>query len=501
MVFSSPLFLFLYLPIVLSCFWIAVRKENLRNSLLLLASLLFYAWGGIQFVPHLLILILVNYLFGMLINRFRQPSTAKIILATAITSNIGLLGYYKYSGFFIDNLNAIFAVLDTAPVQWNPVQVPIGLSFITFQAISYLVDTYRDDDTPVQGNLIGFSLYLAFFPKLLAGPIIRFHEVAKELVTPSISAESFAYGIQRFIIGLGKKVLIANTLAKCADNIFAIPSGSLAGPVAWLGIICYTLQIYFDFSGYSDMAIGLARMFGFRFSENFNYPYISRSITEFWRRWHISLSTWFRDYLFLPLTYALMTNKIRRKIADGKCSTPLRSHFCILIVFVLCGFWHGASWNFLIWGTVHGVLLVAERLSFGKLLKKSWPLLQHGYTLFAVMLAWVFFRTESLPAALAFLKAMFSVATVKSNSVISVADFLNNELVLTILFAMIASMPVTSAVSQCHSKYSMKLNKAFGRSVDYLFASTKLTAICFILLLSLISLASNTYNPFLYAKF
>ncbi|MFZ0133944.1 MAG: MBOAT family O-acyltransferase [Desulfobacterales bacterium] len=288
-------------------------------------------------------------------------------------------------------MNPLLAQISAAPIDLAPIHLPIGISFFTFQAMSYVVDVYRRD-AAVQLNPLNIGLYIALFPQLIAGPIIRYHDIAAQIVRRRVGLDDFSYGIQRFVAGLGKKVLIANQVAAIADRVFSSPYETLTPGIAWLGVLCYTLQIYFDFSGYSDMAIGLGRMFGFHFLENFNDPYISRSITEFWRRWHISLSRWFRDYLYIPL--------------GGNRGGPLRTYVNLLVVFFLCGLWHGASWNFIIWGLLHGLFLVIERLGFDKALNRSWPPLRNVYVMTVVCSGWVFFRTDSLSAALHYLGAM-----------------------------------------------------------------------------------------------
>ena len=291
---------------------------------------------------------------------------------------------FKYADFLVGNLNALLGPLRLAPLSLPGIALPIGISFFTFQALSYVIDVYRRE-VPVQRNPFDLGLYIALFPQLIAGPIVRYHDVARQLVERVVTRQGFAYGVERFVVGLGKKVLIANTLAVQADLIFAIPADQLTAPVAWFGLVCYTLQIYFDFSGYSDMAIGLGYMFGFRFLENFSHPYVAQSITEFWRRWHISLSTWFRDYLYVPL--------------GGNRGSALRTYRNLVLVFFLCGLWHGASWSFVVWGLLHGFLLVIERMGLGRLMAR-WPrALRHAWTLFFVMIAWVFFRADSLPQA------------------------------------------------------------------------------------------------------
>ena len=339
MSFSSPIFLFLFLPSVLVLHFLI--PKDWRNGFLLCISLLFYTWGAKSIILIMLFLIGFNYLFGIILERYSSDEQGKrrIVLFLAVLINVGLLCYFKYTNFLVNTI--IFG-----EQRINPIHLPIGISFFTFQALSYVIDVYRRD-MPAQKNPTRLALYISFFPELLAGPILRYRAMAGQIARRSIDLSGFAAGVRRFIVGLGKKVLIANTLATVADRIFSLAPAQFTPGLAWLGILCYTLQIYFDFSGYSDMAIGLGRMFGFEFMENFNYPYMSRSIKDFWRRWHISLSTWFRDYLYIPL--------------GGNRGTPFRTHINLIIVFLLCGLWHGANWTFLVWGTMARMLSSARK--------------------------------------------------------------------------------------------------------------------------------------------
>lgn len=394
MVFASSLFLFLFLPITLIGYF-SLRSTSLRNLFLLVMSLIFYAWGEPVYVLLMIVSIIINYTAGLLIHIYHHKQTPLItkgmILTVCIIINLGLLLYFKYANFLINNLNTLLQLLALPSINYPLVALPIGISFFTFQALSYVIDVYRKE-TDVQLNPINCALYVSLFPQLIAGPIVRYHDVAQQIVSRTITSHQFSLGIQRFIFGLAKKVILANTLGEVADKIFEIPGPDLTTGLAWLGITCYTLQIYFDFAGYSDMAIGLGRMFGFEFLENFNYPYVSQSIREFWRRWHISLSTWFRDYLYIPL--------------GGNRGSWLQTYFNLWIVFFLCGLWHGASWNFVIWGALHGAYLVVERLGWQNHLNRLWRPLQHGYTLLLVMIGWVFFRADSLGHALQYLASM-----------------------------------------------------------------------------------------------
>ena len=343
MLFTEPTFLFLFLPVLLALYFITRSREHgaYGNWLLLVASVVFYATGGGSFTWLMLGSIAFNYWMAILVSRNQRW------LPFAIAVNLTVLGVFKYANFFADNINALLRMAGGQPIAVPRVLLPIGISFFTFHAISYVVDVHRRDAT-AQKSPVHAALYLLLFPQLIAGPIIRYRDIADQLARRLVTVDDFGYGVRRFIIGLAKKVLVANVVAGPADRIFAMPVAELSAGHAWLGLTCYTLQIYFDFSGYSDMAIGLGRMFGFRFPENFRWPYIADSVQEFWRRWHISLSTWFRDYLYIPL--------------GGNRVSPARRYVNLVTVFFLCGLWHGASWNFVIWGLWHGTFLVIERV-------------------------------------------------------------------------------------------------------------------------------------------
>lgn len=484
MVFSSTIFLFLFLPLVLLVYLVLGRK--LRNFFLLIVSLAFYAWGENIFVLLMLASILLNYSFGLLIDYSqRHGGNGKIHLIFAVTANLGLLGFFKYANFIVTNLNSILLKLQMAPLVLEKVHLPIGISFFTFQSLSYIVDLYRRE-TSVQKNLINIALYVSFFPQLIAGPIIRYHDIARQIVQRRTCFDDFNSGIQRFIIGLGKKVLLANVLGRTADYMFSLPPDNIPASLAWLGAVSYTLQIYYDFSGYSDMAIGLGRMFGFHFMENFNYPYTSKSIREFWCRWHISLSSWFRDYLYIPL-------------GGNRCGNA-RTYFNLLIVFLFCGLWHGASWTFVIWGLYHGGFLVFERLSPSRYLLNITPApVKHLYVLLVVIIGWVFFRAETLVYALGYLLAMVTFSTPDMyNSQLFLC--INNEFYVVLIIAVICSAPIFNMI--------LKLLEFGGEKLlmsGMLFRFMRsLSAVCFlgfVFLYSIASLMGNSYNPFLYFRF
>ena len=481
MVFSSTIFLFFFLPLTLLAYFVVGPRG--RNAILLAASLLFYAWGETVYLLVMLFSIAANYLFGLLIDRARQRGRrGGLAFACAVTTNLGLLGFFKYANFLVDNLNPVLPMLGLAPIDIGRVHLPIGISFFTFQALSYIIDLYRNETT-VQRSLLNFALYKALFPQLIAGPIVRYRDVAREIERRTVSLHDFASGVQRFIIGLGKKVLIANVMGRAADTIFATPAETLPATLAWTGAIAFMLQIYFDFSGYSDMAIGLGRMFGFHFLENFNYPYIARSVREFWRRWHISLSTWFRDYLYIPL--------------GGNRHGPVRTGANLLLVFLLCGLWHGASWTFLIWGVYHGIFLVLERVpAVRRLLDRLPAPVQHAYVLLVVLVGWVFFRADTFAHALAYLEAMVDFSRPPLfNSQLFLA--LNNEFSLTLAAAVIGSTPVFMLLQRWRTGRPIVPAPA----MRWLAATAQVGSLGFVLVYSIAAVLGGAHNPFLYFRF
>ena len=449
MIFSSNLFLFVYLPAVLLTYYLVPRV--LRNPVLLLFSLLFYGWGEPVYLFLMIGDILLNYVCGYLIHRQQlQGKKGTGALVVGVVLNLLLLGYFKYAGFLFGDL------LPT-------VSLPIGISFYIFQSMSYIIDVYRDD-APVQKNPLTFGTYVALFPQLIAGPIVRYADVALMLQTRQETLSQFAAGVRLFIVGLGKKVLIANA----AGNLWKLLQGQEGTLTAWIGLAAYTLQIYFDFSGYSDMAIGLGRMFGFEFLINFDYPYISRSITEFWRRWHISLSTWFKEYVYIPL--------------GGNRRGMKRQIFNILTVWLLTGLWHGASWNFVLWGGYYAVLLIIEKLGLLKVLKRAPAAVTHIYTMFLVMLGWALFFFEDLGALGGFLAQLFT-----SSSSAEAMPLILGYLPL-LLTGVLASTPLWK-----------KWNIFKKDSTPALWVET--AALALMLLLCIASLASQSYNPFIYFRF
>lgn len=475
MVFSSLFFLFCFLPIVLVSY--CVIPPKLRNLHLLLASLFFYAWGEGLYVLLMLFVVVLNYLLGMSFTD-KTAATRRRLLIIGIAINLIPLLFYKYSVFFLHNLGSEYFI---SLIPKDGIHLPLGISFFTFQAISYLIDTYKGS-TPCQKNPINLGLYIAVFPQLIAGPIVRYHDIARQIDKRQVTLEGFSLGVERFIFGLAKKVLLANPLGQMADAVFRLPAGELTTAAVWLGAVSYTLQIYYDFSGYSDMAIGLGRMFGFTFLENFNYPYISRSIQEFWRRWHISLSNWFRDYLYIPL--------------GGNRQGPGRTTCNLFLVFFLCGFWHGASWTFIFWGLFHGFFLALERGAWGRILQRAPMLVRHGYVLLVVLVGWVFFRAETFDQGVQLITVLFGG---EQTALLPYGVFarLNTLFFLTLGCAIVFMAPTLQFLSDKMHDYQMSIPA--GAAIIQPFI--RLSCLCAIFTLSLASLASGVYNPFIYFRF
>ena len=457
MIFSSNVFLFAFLPVVLLLYYISPRK--LRNPVLLFWSLLFYGWGEPVYLFLMIGTILMNYVFGALIHKRKtENKSAKTALIIGVAANLLTLGFFKYAGFLLGLLP--FIPRDILP----DISLPIGISFYVFQSMSYVIDVYRDD-APVQKNVLTFGTYVTLFPQLIAGPIVRYSDVALQMDTRKENVADFASGVHLFMVGMGKKVLLANPMGSLW-NLLQTHDGTLA---AWAGIVAYALQIYFDFSGYSDMARGLGRMFGFEFLENFNYPYISSSITEFWRRWHISLSTWFREYVYIPL--------------GGNRKGKNRQIVNLLVVWALTGLWHGASWNFVLWGLYYALLLIIEKLFLLNLLKKLPKFIGHVYSIFAVLLGWALFFFEDMGALGAFFGRLFTPAATGAQGTNLILGFLPLMLV-----AMFAATPAASKL------FASQQEKAWVRYGRLVFALV-------VMVLCVASLASQSYNPFIYFRF
>lgn len=466
MVFSSYLFLFLFLPLVI----LVNRSMTLKasNIFLLLASLLFYASGEGLLVLLLLISILWNFSFGLAIGKTERRK--KLFCAVAIFGNLSLLAYYKYFGFLVENSPLVNYISEH---RYSDIILPIGISFFTFQGISYLLDVYRKE-TPPENSIIRLGLYISFFPQLVAGPIVKYKELSSFLTHRVTSIDKTVAGSMRFIRGLAKKVIIADTLALVVDAIFLENLSALPTAVAWTGVLLYSLQIYYDFSGYSDMAIGLGLIFGFKIPENFNYPYISQSIREFWQRWHISLSTWFRDYLYIPLGGNRLGNN--------------RTLFNLCVVFFLTGLWHGASWNFVLWGLVHGLFMIVERLSsFEKVKLPSF--IKHLYVLMVVGLSWVLFRLPSFADALVYYKSLFSFSSTGDwYSYVLMTPYLWFVILLAIVFALPVRKRLKSVLTRSLNNIN---NLAVFRYAGYFCLA----------LLCMMELSMSSYSPFIYFKF
>ena len=471
MVFSSLNFMYLFLPVCLLLYFI-LRGIKARNDLLLAMSLLFYAWGEPKWIVLMIVTTLVDYGAGLLVDKYRGQKQAKWALAGSVVITLSFLAIFKYLGFFNQNLNSIFG----AELPTQIFNLPIGISFYTFQAITYVVDVYRGK-ARVQRSYANLLLYVSLFPQLIAGPIVRYTDIAEQLESRETTVEGFARGITRFVTGLGKKVLLANIAGQIATSLIGgdLSKASVLG--AWLGIFAYTFQIYFDFSGYSDMAIGLGHMFGFTYVENFNYPYISRSITEFWRRWHISLSTFFRDYVYIPL--------------GGNRRHQLRNMF---IVWALTGLWHGASWNFVLWGLYYFVFLAIEKLFLGKYLEKLPAVVGHVYALFIVVVGWVFFYFDDVSRLGQMLKLMFGFSG-QAGMMPTDTILLKNHLVFFIV-AIIACIPVSKLVKALLIRFSRRgtVQEAVAGAVGIVYDVA-------LLFFSTAALVGASYNPFLYFRF
>lgn len=464
MLFSSIVFLFYFLPVVLLLYFVLPKKA--RNPVLLIASFIFYSWGEPVYVFLMLFSALFNYAMAIDIRREQlHGKSGRGTLVFTIVMNLFILGFFKYYGFLMDTLSALLGV----EIHYTALALPIGISFYTFQALSYIFDVYWNK-VKVQVNPMKFALYLSLFPQLIAGPIVKYKDIADQLESRRTTLEDFGLGARRFIFGLSKKVLLANNLGAVYDQISALGDDKLSILTCWIGIACYTLQIYFDFSGYSDMAIGLGRMFGFTFMENFNYPYISKTVTEFWRRWHMSLSTWFREYVYIPLG----GNRVR----------PARHILNLLVVWSLTGLWHGASWNFVIWGLYYGVLLIVEKYFLGRYLEKAPPALRHVYTMVIVMIGWVFFSSADLSAALHYLRNMFCLGGLPAANTQAVYLLRNNLLLMAA--GCVCSAPI--ALEQFE-----QLEKRRGLITNLL--------LMILLILSTAYLVFSSYNPFLYFRF
>jgi Predicted membrane protein involved in D-alanine export len=481
MLFTSLIFIVCFLPAVLIIYYGVLRKHRkLQNIFLLLASLGFYAWGEPKYVLLLLLSITANWIFGLAVARHREDqSRSKMIIFFMVLFNLSILYIFKYLMFTVDNLNRFLGTGFTV----SKIMLPIGISFFTFHAISYVIDIYRGK-AAVQKNLFHVGLYIVFFPQLVAGPILRYSVIADQIMGRKETFEDFSLGVCRFLIGFGKKILLANNFALVADAAFVLHSDQLSVSFAWLGAIAYTLQIYFDFSGYSDMAIGLGRMFGFHFPENFNYPYISKSTSEFWRRWHISLGTWFRDYVYFPL-------------GGSRVESRGRLIFNLFVVWSLTGLWHGANWTFICWGLLYFVSISLEKsLNFDSLGHgKAAAAAKHAYTMLLVVFGWVLFRSATIAGAASYLKTMLFIngaQLVDANTLVYLAE---NKVFL--LFGILFSMPVYKVLADWFEQKGRPGNPVLAGAMTVVFPSVLLI----IFFAAMAYIVKGSYNPFIYFNF
>ena len=496
MLFSSMIFLWAFLPTVIIVNFILsvlpfkdnARRIHCKNCFLLIASLFFYAWGNINYLFIMITSIIINF-FGGLSLRTHQPGqhAGKIKLLLILSLNLGILFFFKYFNMliisiesfmqtdktFLEKLSCMISMEGTGALGFATIVLPIGISFFTFQSMSYVIDVYYKK-VRIQKNILDFALYVSLFPQLIAGPIVKYSDVASQIRERRESTDLFFSGSKRFCYGIGKKVIIANTFAQVADSIWALDTKSLGTSLAWFGIIAYTIQIYYDFSGYSDMAIGLGRMFGFEFKENFNYPYLSSSVQEFWQRWHISLSSWFKEYVYIPL--------------GGNRKGSTRTYINVFIVFLLTGFWHGANFTFITWGIYYAVLQIIERLFLKRILEKN-PLkfVNHLYTILAVMIGWVYFRSDTIFQANEYIRQMFSFAP----STTPVLSYLSMKVLLALVIAVLCGGIIQRLTKAIYDKIR---NNLFVQLADLALQFT-------ILAYSIVLIVSGTYNPFIYFQF
>ncbi|WKZ57823.1 MAG: MBOAT family protein [Bdellovibrionota bacterium] len=480
MVFSSFTFVFVFLPFVLGLYFVAPRP--LKNTVLVVASVFFYAWGAPEFVALFLVSTSVDYGLALLLSRYPDGSARRrAVLWSSIVLNTGLLLYFKYANFFVAQFREVLQWLSVQPPGWENIALPIGISFFTFHKISYIVDVYRGTSKPAR-SFIDYILYISLFPQLIAGPIIRYHEIDAQLVGRTVCGSDLYEGMRRFILGLSRKVLLANPMGAVADNVFQVSPEALTTPYAWIGALAYAFQIYFDFSGYSDMAIGLARMFGFRFPENFDRPYVASSFTEFWRRWHMSLSRWMRDYLYVPL--------------GGNRGGTLLTYRNLWIVFLLSGLWHGANWTFIVWGLYHGLFLVFDRTSLGASFARLPYVIKRAITFVLVCFGWVLFRSDTLTGAGRFIQIMLcpwtageQAGTISRSSIIS--DY-------GILVFMVCAVFCVFLETQRVLSSTRKVVERCPSTVSDLVGALLLLSL---FVLSMVMIGSGSYSPFIYFQF
>jgi alginate O-acetyltransferase complex protein AlgI len=480
MLFTEPLFLFLFLPALLAVYFVSPRR--IRNPLLFAASLLFYTWGQRKYVIVLLISILLNYSIGRVIGRVEEWKRRRLVLSIGIVVNLLMLAAFKYPGFVALNLNRIPGLFHFGALPVPISRVPLGISFFTLMGMSYVIDVYREQVKAERKPGV-FSLYISFFPYLIAGPIVRYASLVKELSDRRADLATFSAGIRRFVVGMGKKMLIANALALTVDGIFRIPVTQLAPGTAWLAAICYPLQLYFDISGYADMAIGLGLMFGFHLPENFNYPYVAQSMTDFWKRWHITLVQWFRDYLFFPMSYRRPAWRIQLNL---------------IVVFVLCGLWHEGSWKFIAWGFMHGSLLALERLGLGRWLVVRPRAFRHLYVVLVIVSSSVFVRAASLADALRFFRTMIGI---HSTATPAGGSYVNWFLIVTLIIGAVGCVPVVPLARKWLEELGDKLGTKTGVLLEAGVGLFDLASLGLVFLACVSLSASGTYTPFIYFKY
>ncbi len=467
MLFSSMTFVYMFLPIV--CTLYLISKKELHNPILLVASIIFYAWGEPKYLAIMLLTILINFFGAKIVENFKDSGkNAKIPLVITICANLGFLIYFKYFNFLIENINGLFH----SNIHLLHIVMPIGISFYTFQALSYVVDVYRGE-CKAQQDIYKLALYICLFPQLIAGPIVKYHDVADQIDNRDVNFEKVVFGTKRFIVGLSKKMLIANTMGAIADKIFVQPADTFSPLIAWIGGVAYSLQLFFDFSGYSDMAIGLGLIFGFKFLENFNYPYISKSITEFWRRWHISLSTWFKQYVYITL--------------GGNRSGRWKTLRNLGIVFLLTGIWHGAAWNFVVWGLWNGFFIILEKLTGWHEEKQFvWQrVIQHIYTILIFIIGWVMFRADNMAYAWEYIKNMFGLVKVH-DIIYGFQYYVDNFEIIIFIVAILCCTPLFGKMLQQENKVVKALVNLW---------------LIVLLIFSTATIAASTYNPFIYFRF
>ncbi len=474
MVFSSSLFLLYFFPAFLIGYYLLPHK--FRNIFTLLASIFFYAWGAPDFIFIVLGSVLLDFYIVDIMHKSTLPKARKILVSLSVILNIGLLAYFKYANFLVDNFNVLLEIFGFKPMAWVNIALPIGISFFTFQKMTYSVDVYRGVHAPLK-KVWDYALYILMFPQLIAGPIVRFHEIADQIEDRRAleTADARLLGFFRFVVGLSKKVLIANVLGEKVDQIFAMTPGEISTPLAWIGVIAYSFQIYYDFSGYSDMAIGIGRMIGFKFPENFNNPYISQNITEFWKRWHITLGRWMRDYLYIPL--------------GGNRVPKVRLYFNLWVVFLISGLWHGAAWNFVVWGAFHGFFLIADRMFLIRVTKVLGKYPNIIITYFITLVGWVLFRAETLSYAVGYIGRMFAFDEVGSRIVFD--RHFSAMMVAGALFAFVAAFGKTE-------KWWMDVlehPKKTGKMIALIALAVLFEMIC------IAAITSSGFNPFIYFRF